>query len=145
DERERLYELVTTRRSHDSGLHHRGMLGERTFDLGRRHPHAARFDHVVAAAGVPEAAVGIAPVLVTRPHPLAHERLLRALVLVPVAGAGAVALDEQIADFALGHVTPVVIHDPGIVARHQRAARAGAHVPAPVRDERMTQFGRPDP
>src|SRR5947208_2248285 len=96
-------------------------------------------------AGVPEAAVGIAPVLVTRPHPLAQERLLRALVLVPVAGAGAVALDEQIADFALRHVTPVVIHDPGIVARHQRAARAGAHVPAPVRDERMTQFGRPDP
>src|SRR5204863_3704972 len=114
-------------------------------DLGRRYPHPARLDHVVGAAGVPEMARRILPVLVPGADPLAHERLLRALVLVPVAGARTVALDEQVADLARWDRAAGVVHDHRLVPGHQRTARARAHRAAPVCDERMAHLGRPDP
>ena len=120
------------------------MLGQGALDLGRRHPHATRLDHVVGAAGVPETAGRVLPVLVSSADPLAHEGLLRTLVLVPVAGARAVPLDEQIADFARRDRAAGLVHDHRVVPGYQCAARARADLAAPVRNECMAHLGRPD-
>src|SRR6266436_1034981 len=144
DERERLHQLVSVFRTHHARFHDGRMLGERAFDLRRRHPHAARFDHVVGPTSVPEVAIRVPGVLVARPHPLARERLLGALGLVPVARARAVSLDDQIACLAGCHFAAGIVYQFRLVARYDGAARAGAHLAATVRDERVAQLRRAD-
>src|SRR5207249_9801178 len=141
DERERLHELVLVLRTHDPGLHHGWMLGERALDLRRRYPHATRLDHVIGASGVPEVPVGVAGVLVPGPHPLAFDGLFGALVLVPVARARTVPLDHQVAHLADRHLATGIVHDLRLVAGDERAARAGAHLAAAVRDEGVAHLG----
>src|SRR5207237_1017868 len=76
--------------------------------------------------------VGVAGVLVARPHPLPFDRLLGAFVLVPVARAGTIPLDHQLAHLADRHVAAGAVHELRLVARPAGAARAGAHLPPAV-------------
>src|SRR2546428_11862973 len=66
-------------------------------------------------------------VLVTGPHPLAFDRLFGALVLVPVARAGAIPFHDQVAHLADRHFVARVVHELRLVARHHGAAPARAH------------------
>ena len=99
----RLHQAVAVLPADHGGLQHGRVLDERALDLDRRDPDAADLQHVVGAAGVPEVAVGVLVVLVAGLDPVAEERLLGLLVLVPVVGHGRVALDAQVADLALRH------------------------------------------
>ena len=74
------------------------MRDEGRFHLDGGDPDPADLEHVVAASGVPVEAVGVAAVLVSGAEPLARERSLRGLVLVPVEGHDRVAAHEQVAD-----------------------------------------------
>src|SRR5439155_23841387 len=140
-ERERLHERVLVLRTHNARFHDGRMLGERALDLRRRHPHAARLDHVVGPTGVPEVAIHISLVLVAGAHPFPLDGLLGALVLVPIARARAIPLDDQVAHLANRHWTAGVVHELRLVARDERAARAGAHLAAAVRDEGVAHLG----
>src|SRR3989441_1107147 len=82
--------------------------------------------------------------LVARPHPLACERLLGALGLVPVARASAVSFDDQIAHLAGCHFAAGIVYQFRLVARDDGTARAGAHLAATVRDESVAQLRRAD-
>jgi len=86
----RLGELVLVLRPDDRGLEHRGVTHERGLDLGGRDPLAGDLEHVVAPALVRVVAVRIEVVFVTGDVPLALERGLRFLVLVPVEGGGGI-------------------------------------------------------
>src|SRR5207247_586009 len=67
------------------------------------------------------------------------------VVLVPVAGADRVALDQQIANLALGHDLIVVVDELRFVPWHEETARTRPDRARPVRDEDMKNLGRPDP
>ena len=76
------------------------MLDQAVLDFDRADPDAADLEHVVAAPGVPEEAVGVLPVSVAGPDPAPLDRVAGLVVLVPVAGARGVAPHEQVADVA---------------------------------------------
>src|SRR5438552_3915980 len=145
DERERLGVFVGVRGADHPCLEHRIVLGQRTLHFDRRDPHPSRLDHVVRPARVPEVAVPVAGVLVPGPHPLSEERLPGALRLVPIPGARAVPSREQVADLSGGEVAARVVDHARGVGWAERPARAWSHPAAAVRDERVTQFRRPDP
>ena len=66
-------------------------------------------------------------ILVAGADPVAVDRVLRLFVLVPVAGAGGVAADQQVADVARGDRGAAFVDDPRLVpgndGRWSRAAR----------------------
>src|SRR5258706_7969525 len=66
DERHRFYERVVICAADDAALEHRRMRDERVLHLDRTDPQAAHLQHVVAAARVPEIALGVLRVLVAR-------------------------------------------------------------------------------
>src|SRR6202035_3355297 len=65
-------------------------------------------------------------------------------VLVPVIGADAVALDQQVADRPIRYVFAGVIDDAGLVARHQLARRARTDATGSVGDENVQDLGAAD-
>src|SRR5204862_4359346 len=114
-------------------------------DLDRRDPDPADFQHVVRAAAVPEVAILVLVVLVARLDPRAEERLFGLLVLVPVVRHRGVALDTEVADLALRHGAPLVVHDGELVARHGKPRGAGARRARTVRDEAVAALRRAEP
>src|SRR6266542_2398445 len=126
------------------GLEDRRMAHEGVLHLDRRDPDAPHLQHVVGAAAVPEVAVVVLVVLVARLDPVAKERGLGLLVLVPVIGHGRVALDLQVADLALRHGPPLVVHDSCLVTRHRQPSRARPRLAGPVREEDVEDLGRAD-
>ena len=121
------------------------MLHERGLDLGRRHPLPGDFEHVVGAAFVRVVAVRVEVVLVAGDVPLAFERGLRLLVLVPVVGGARVARDPEVAGRAWPEVVPVVVHDLRAIAGDRGPARARARAAGDVRDEDVQHLRGPDP
>src|SRR3989454_11709434 len=81
----------------------------------------------------------------SRLDPRAEERLFGLLVLVPVVRHRGVALDTEVADLALRHGAPLVVHDGELVARHGEPRGAGTRPAVTVRDEDMADLGRTDP
>src|SRR5262245_57060353 len=65
-------------------------------------------------------------------------------MLVPVARAHRVSLDEQAADLTVGHVLPVLIHDARLVAGQNLATGAWPHRPRTIGDEHVQSFRRAD-
>ena len=61
-------------------------------------------------------------------------------MLVPIESGGRVPLDQQVADLALGQGPPLLVHDAGLVTRHDLPRAPGAHLPDPVRDEDVEQL-----
>ena len=97
------------------------MFHQRVLDLDRADPDAADLQHVIGPPGVPVVAIGVARELIAGPDPMALDCVLGPFVLVPVIGAGAVALDQQVADDLVRDLVARVVNDPGLVARHQLA------------------------
>ena len=94
----------------------RRVLEQRVFDFRGADPDAADLQHVVGAAGKPEEAVLVLPVLVAGPDPVAGNRVLRLFVPVPVKRTRRVALDQQIADLARRDRAAVLVDEPRLVA-----------------------------
>src|SRR5262249_43250123 len=118
---------------------------EGALDLRRTHPLATDLEHVVGSPRVPVVAVLVDGVLVAGPQPMAFEGVLRLLVLVPVAGAGRVAADPQVPDFAAWYRDGGVIEDARVVATDDLAAGPGTNRAGSVRDEHVQRLGRSDP
>src|SRR5207248_635993 len=102
------------------------------------------FEHVVAAAGVPQKSVRILNVLVAGAYPSSEDGVSGPIVLVPVAGADGVALDQQVANIANRHGLTVVVQDPGLVAGHWFARRTGTDGARLVGDEDVQDLGGTD-
>src|SRR5207237_779460 len=77
--------------------------------------------------GKAEVPVGIAGEHVAGLEPRAEHRLARPVRPIPVVRRSRRALDEEMADDAGRHVSPVVIHDPRLEARHDFAHGAALH------------------
>src|SRR5260370_3284488 len=120
------------------------MFEQSAFDLHGTHPHAFDLHHVVGAANVPVIAVGIAIVLVSGAQPMALDGLFRLLVLVPVAGADRITLDQQIPDFAVENRLSIFVDDARLIAFEDLSARAWPGCAWPIGDEHVQSFGRAD-
>jgi hypothetical protein len=95
---EGLDELVLVRAPDDARFPHRRVRQQRVLDLHRAHRDTAHLQHVVGAPRVPEEALLVLRVLVSGADPRAGHGLLRPFVLVPIAAAGRVTLDQEAAD-----------------------------------------------
>src|SRR5207245_8854312 len=121
----RLFQVVGISPTDDARLLHGRVFDQSVLDLHRTDPDAAHLKHVVGTSRIPVVAVGVARELVAGPDPVAFNRVLGSLMLVPVIGADAVAPDEKVADGAVRDVIAGLIDDPGLVPRHQLTGRAG--------------------
>src|SRR4029453_14046386 len=92
-------------------LEHRGVPNQGPFHLDGRDPDPAALQHAAGAAAVPVYAGLFLVVLVPGLDPLAEERFLRLLVLVPVVRHRRVALDADVADLSQRHRTAAVLPD----------------------------------
>src|SRR4029453_12829358 len=115
---------------------------EALLDLGRRHPHAANLEELVAPPPKPEEAVGVPDEEVARLDEVAAERLFRLLVLVPVEERRRIALDPERAHLAVGDLTPVLVDHPHRVAGHHLADAARSSPPGPARMVDVVRLGR---
>src|SRR5205085_2322670 len=140
----RLFQGVGIAPSHNPRFLYSRVFDERVLDLHRADPDPAHFQHVIGAAGIPVEAVGVAIELVAGADPLALDRVLGAFVLVPVVGAGAVALDQEVAHGAIGDVDARIVDDPCFVARDQLAGRAGTSTGWTIGNKDMENLGAAD-
>src|SRR5439155_14837427 len=99
---------------------------------------------VVRAARIPVVALGMSVELVTSSDPVPFDGVLGPLVFVPVVGAGAVALDQQVAYRSVRHIRARLVNDPRLVSRHKLAARPGADPAGPIGDEDMEDLRAAD-
>ncbi len=144
DEGARLEEAVGIFLRHDGGFEHGRVARQRVLDLERRHPDAGHLEHVVGAALVDVAAVGIAHVLVAGARPGAFEGRAGLLALVPIAVGGRGAAHEHLADLAVGHVAARFVDEPHLVTRHGAAAGAVFHLARQVDDVLVQHLGGAD-
>ena len=144
DEGLRLDEAVLVGRADDGGFEHRRVLDDGRLDLERAHIDAADLQHVVAPAGVGEAAVGIADVLVAALGPAALEGFARLGAVPPVHERRRRPLDEEVAGLAVLNAAAVLGAELDVVARHRPAGRAVTHLVRPVGDEDVQHLGRAD-
>ena len=121
------------------------MLHQRGLDLEGRHIDAAHFQHVVAAARVGVVAIGVAAVFVAAFQPLAAKGVARLHAVVPVHQRRARPLDEQVADFAIGHRLAVLAAQFDFVAGHGLAGAAVADVVGSVGQKDVQHLGRAEP
>src|SRR5216684_860118 len=106
----------------------RGMSNERTFHLRGAQPESVDFEEVVGSAGVPEVTVLILIILIAGSEPLAHERLFRFFVLIPVAGADGISADPQIANLIRSDGVSVVVDNFRVITGEHFAARASSNL-----------------
>src|SRR5207248_6592178 len=128
----RFFQVVGIAPPDDARLLHRGVFDQRVLDLHRAYPDATHFQHVIRAAGVPVVAIGISGELVAGADPMAFDGVLCPLVLVPVVGARAVALDHQVADRPDRNILTGLVDDARLVSRHQLAGGARTSSTRPV-------------
>ena len=121
------------------------MLDERRLDFGRRDPLPRDLEHVVAAALVGEIAVGVDVVLVAGDVPVALERGLRLLVLVPVVGGARVTGNPEVSRLSPTELFAIVVDDLRAIAGNRCAARAALRLARVVRDEDVQHLRRTDP
>jgi len=76
---------------------------------------------------------------------VAFDRGLRLLVLVPVARADRIAVDPEVAYFALRRCGAALVQQACFIASDQQTARAGTNRVGPVRDEHVQDFGGTNP
>lgn len=119
-----------------------GVSDQGAFDLGGTEPEAVDFEEIISAAGIPKVALFILKIFVSGMEPAANKSFFCFFVLVPVAGTGRVALDEQIADFVERDVVAALIDEPRLVARNDFAARAGFRFAGTIGDDHLQRFGR---
>ena len=100
--------------------------------------------HVIAAAGIHEAAVAALDVLVAGARPRAEKSAARPFAVVPVAGGAARTGDLQLALLAAGHEIAFIVHQPNGVAGHRTPGGAVPHLARPIGDENMQHFRRAD-
>src|SRR6516162_4554494 len=109
------------------------MLEQSVLDLNGAYPHAFYLHHVVGAAHIPVIAVSVSVVFVSGAQPVALNGLFRLFMLVPVARADRIALDEQIAGFAFWNWLSVFVDDAGLITIK--------HLPARSRPRRARTIG----
>src|SRR5206468_9516426 len=114
-------------------------------DFDRADPDSTHLQHVVRAAGIPVIALRIAVELIAGSDPVAFDGVFRPFVFVPVVGAGAVTLDQQVAHRPVRHIRARLINDLSLVARYELAARPRSDPAGPIRDENMEDLGAADP
>src|SRR5580704_3644257 len=116
----------------DGGFAHRGMRDQNTFDFSGTQPQSVNFKNVVRAPGVPVVALFILEVFVSRAEPVANKSLFSFFVLVPIAGASGITLNQQIANLVRSNGVAVLVDDSGFVARNDFSAGAGLGIAGPV-------------
>ena len=121
------------------------MLHQSRLDLEGADPDAADLQHVVGAAGVGEASIGVADVFVAASHPRALEGLARPGPVAPVHERRRGPPDVQVARLAVRNGASVLGAEFDLVAPHRPAGRAVAHLVGAVGDEDVQHLGRTDP
>jgi hypothetical protein len=125
----------------DRGLQHSLVGDQRRLDVEGRNPHAADLEHVIGAPAVIVVAVGVAPVFVASMGPFAGKGAPALGALVPVAFTGRRPAHNQFADFAVGHISAVLVDDASVIAGDRFAGRAIANVGGAVAQESVQHFG----
>ena len=97
---------------------------------------------LVGAAAIREVAVRVAAHEIARHIPLAAERRLGLVHLLPVSDRPRVAPHPAHADFAVRQIVAQVVTDADIESRHHRAKGAGLHRARLVGDEDVPHLGR---
>ena len=120
------------------------MLGQSGLDFEGGDIDAADFEHVIAAARIGVAAVGVLDILVTALDPDALEGFIRFGAVAPIHQRCAGALDVKVADFARRYRLTVLVAQLDAVARHWPAGAAVAYLARTIRQEDMQHFGRAD-
>src|SRR5258708_34314831 len=114
---------------------HRRMLEQGAFNFNRADPHAFDFQHVVGPSHIPVITVSVAVIFVAGAQPLSAESLFRLLVLVPIAGAGGIAFDPEIADLAVGDWQVVLVDYAAFIAGEDLSALSWTGPAGTVRNE----------
>src|SRR5262245_45017670 len=128
----------------DHGAFTDGLVFEHTvFYFSRRDEDAADFQHLVGPPAVPEIAFGVTRELVARRAVIAGEGLFRFFVRLPVTDRGGIAFDTQRAHLPVGQRPSVGADDLGLVAGHNLAQTAFAHVAEAVRNVNVKHLRRP--
>src|SRR5712691_9884092 len=122
------------------GFQDRGMGNERTFHLRGAQPESVDLEEVVRSAGVPEVTVLILIILIAGSEPLAHERLFRFFVLIPVAGADGISADPQIANLIRSDGVSVVVDNFRVITGEHFAARASSNLAGAVGNDHVQAF-----
>jgi len=99
------------------------------------------FEEIVGAAGVPEKSIFILTIFVAGAEPLADERVLCFLGLIPVAGAEGIALDPEVADFVRGGGAAGFVGDFRFEAGKDFAAGAGFYFARAIGGDHVEAFG----
>src|SRR6185437_8109204 len=126
----------------NGGLTHDRVFDKSVFEFDGAYPETVDLEHIVGAPGIPEVPILILVILIPGVEPVALESILALFMLVPIAGTDGVALDEQVADFADGNRTAMLVHQAGLAAGNNLAAGAGANCARAVSDEHVQGFGR---
>src|SRR5947207_13973111 len=141
NERQRLDQSVVILLSDDAAFKNGRMGDERVFDFDRTDPQPAHLQHVVRAARIPEKPLFVLRVLVAGADPVPLDRVLRLLVLVPVAGADRVASEPEIPDLVRIDRHAIVVEDAALVAVDDPPPRTRPDRATPVRNEHMPDYG----
>src|SRR5215470_15396392 len=107
---------------------HRGdrrVQGQDVLHLDRGDVLPAAADHILQPSGVMDPALGVTETEVAGVVPAAAEGALGAVRVVPVPRHHWLALDEDLADFAVGQRAVGFVADPDLLARRRPAHRAG--------------------
>src|SRR5580698_6429879 len=120
------------------------MLEEFILDFNRADPGSADFQHVIGAAAVPEVSVGILIIAVAGAKPIAGDGVFGFFVLVPIASARGVGLDDEVPHRSGRDGLIIFIDDAGFESWNDGAAGTRLHGAGTVRDEHVKSFSGTD-
>src|SRR5207247_4660989 len=123
------HELFPVLLTHHGGLEDRFVRDERILHFDGRDPDATNFQHVVASTAVPEVAVLVLVVFVTRLDPRPEERLLRLLVALPIVRHRRVPLDAKISDLPPRHGPAALTDEYRLISGVRRTGRSRLQLP----------------
>src|SRR5580765_2662068 len=125
------------------------MRDQSALDFRGTQPKSVNLEEIVGTSGIPKIALFILIVFVAGAEPVADKSFLRFFVFVPVARAGGVSLNQEIANFVGSDGVSVFVDDCGFVTWDKFSARtrpcfAGAigddHLQSLCRTERIKNF-----
>src|SRR5271154_4269624 len=140
NERFRLDQIIFVSRANNSNFQHRWMGDQSRLDFGGRNPHAADFEHVVAAPAMHERAVGVLKKAVAGAQPLAEKCFARLLRIIPVIRCPRRSFYLQLADFAARNFDAGIVDDARFVSGNGKTGGAVAHRAGTVGNKNVQHF-----
>src|SRR5580765_3867911 len=118
------------------------MRDQSALDFRGTQPKSVNLKEIVGASGIPKVALFILIVFVAGAKPVADKSFLRFFVFVPIARAGGVSLNHEIANFVGSDCVSVFVDNFGFVTGDKFSTRSRPRLAGTIGDDHLQSLRR---